>query len=62
MKFQIIYFAKVSEQEGKIWISNGASYALISIIPEKMRLAEVTPISLLKALKNNVEIQGINLI
>ncbi|XP_067012527.2 xaa-Pro aminopeptidase ApepP isoform X2 [Anabrus simplex] len=48
----------VGDQEGKVWISNGSSYALVSIIPDKVRLTEITPIALMKAIKNSVEING----
>ncbi|KAK7869696.1 hypothetical protein R5R35_011768 [Gryllus longicercus] len=49
---------QVSEQEGKIWISSDASYAIAATIPEKLRVCEVTPIALLKCIKNPTEIEG----
>ncbi|XP_046997256.1 xaa-Pro aminopeptidase ApepP isoform X2 [Schistocerca americana] len=57
-KIQDVLTEQISEQEGKVWISAGASYALTSLIPDKKRVSEATPIALMKAIKNNVEIQG----
>lgn len=45
--------------DGKVWISYGSSYALASIVPEKSRITEVSPIAVMKAIKNPVEIQGL---
>lgn len=47
---------KVSE--GFVWLSTDACYALTSIVPEKRLKAEVTPATLMKAVKNSVEIAG----
>ncbi|XP_055613093.1 xaa-Pro aminopeptidase ApepP-like isoform X2 [Uranotaenia lowii] len=42
----------------RVWISLGSSYALTALIPEGKRLHEITPISLMKAVKNEVESNG----
>jgi hypothetical protein len=42
-------------------VSPDSSYALLSIIPDKLRVAELTPIPVMKAIKNPVEIQGMNI-
>ncbi|XP_044267997.1 xaa-Pro aminopeptidase 1 [Tribolium madens] len=44
--------------EGFVWFSENASYALTSLIPSKSLLTEITPIPLLKAVKNPTEIKG----
>jgi hypothetical protein len=42
-------------------VSPDSSYALLSIIPDKLRVGELTPIPVMKAIKNPVEIQGMNI-
>ncbi|XP_071447927.1 xaa-Pro aminopeptidase 1 [Hetaerina americana] len=49
----------IAEQEGRIWIGNNSSYGLTALVPEKQRIVEITPIALMKAVKNPVEIQGL---
>ncbi|CAD6995465.1 xaa-Pro aminopeptidase ApepP [Ceratitis capitata] len=44
--------------EEKIWISPNSSYYLCSLIPKKLRVLEITPIALNKAIKNKTEIEG----
>lgn len=41
-------------------MSADSSYALSAAIPEKLRIGELTPIPVMKAIKNPVEIQGTN--
>lgn len=43
---------------GYVWLSETASYALTSVVPQKSLLAELTPIAVMKAIKNSVEIEG----
>ncbi|XP_017472932.1 PREDICTED: xaa-Pro aminopeptidase 1-like [Rhagoletis zephyria] len=43
---------------GKIWISPNSSYFLCSKIPKKLRIQEITPIAINKAIKNKSEIDG----
>lgn len=47
----------LTQEPGKIWISNNSSYALVSMIPEKRRILDTSPVSLAKAIKNPVEIE-----
>ncbi|XP_018796880.1 PREDICTED: xaa-Pro aminopeptidase 1 [Bactrocera latifrons] len=47
-----------SLREGKIWISPNSSYYLSSIIPKSIRIQEITPLALNKAVKNKSEIMG----
>ncbi|XP_033340803.1 xaa-Pro aminopeptidase ApepP [Megalopta genalis] len=42
----------------KIWISNASSYALHAICEEVKKYSAITPITIMKAVKNNVEVQG----
>ncbi|XP_076678349.1 xaa-Pro aminopeptidase ApepP [Andrena cerasifolii] len=42
----------------KIWISNSSSYALHADCGEVKKHASITPISIMKAIKNSVEIEG----
>jgi Xaa-Pro aminopeptidase len=42
----------------KVWISLNSSYALTALIPESKRHQEITPICTMKAIKNEVEVQG----
>ncbi|XP_067656782.1 xaa-Pro aminopeptidase 1-like [Haliotis asinina] len=44
--------------DGKIWISEKSSYALVSLIPKLNRLTSPSPVAAFKAVKNEVEIQG----
>ncbi|KAJ9577057.1 hypothetical protein L9F63_006337 [Diploptera punctata] len=50
---------QISENEnGKIWVSSESSYALSAVVPEKRRVGEITPIPVMKAIKNPVETEG----
>ncbi|XP_058127544.1 xaa-Pro aminopeptidase ApepP [Anopheles ziemanni] len=41
-----------------VWISSGSSYALAALVPEERRLNDITPINLMKAVKNDTEAAG----
>uniref|UniRef100_A0AAG5DP18 Xaa-Pro aminopeptidase n=1 Tax=Anopheles atroparvus TaxID=41427 RepID=A0AAG5DP18_ANOAO len=41
-----------------VWISSGSSYALAALVPEERRLHDITPINLMKAVKNDTEAAG----
>ena len=41
-----------------IWLSNNASQALVSLCSSNKTILECTPVTLAKAIKNPVEIQG----
>uniref|UniRef100_A0A2M4BHK4 Putative xaa-pro aminopeptidase n=1 Tax=Anopheles marajoara TaxID=58244 RepID=A0A2M4BHK4_9DIPT len=41
-----------------VWISSGSSYALSALIPEEKRFHDITPIQLMKAVKNDTEAKG----
>uniref|UniRef100_A0A336MJJ6 CSON002645 protein n=2 Tax=Culicoides sonorensis TaxID=179676 RepID=A0A336MJJ6_CULSO len=49
---------KANECEGKVWISLGSSQALTDAIPENKRHQEITPIAVMKAIKNDIETSG----
>lgn len=42
----------------RVWISLGSSYALTALIPEEKLMHAITPINLMKAVKNDVEASG----
>lgn len=44
--------------DGKVWISLGSSQALTSLVPKHKRYQEITPIQVMKAIKNDVEAKG----
>lgn len=45
--------------DGYIWFSEHSSYTLVDLVPKKNRITtDITPICLMKAIKNPVEIQG----
>ena len=48
----------VSSGQGKIWLSDTASQGLVSIVPARRRHLKVTPVCLMKSIKNSVEIKG----
>lgn len=48
----------VAQSKGKIWISSTSSLYLNSLVPKSLRHQEITPIALLKAIKNEQEIKG----
>ena len=58
------YVNKISSNEtnkslnGLIWLNQGASYALTSLVPDRSRISEITPVTMMKAIKNNNEIKG----
>ena len=44
--------------EGRVWMSGRASYALCSLVPKAKRKDALSPLQLLKAVKNDTEIEG----
>ncbi|KAL3865143.1 hypothetical protein ACJMK2_006764 [Sinanodonta woodiana] len=46
------------EVKGKIWVSDKSSYGLVQNVPKIKRLMQPSPVSLMKAVKNSVEIEG----
>lgn len=49
--------SKLAPQE-KVWISEYSNNALVSLVPKKSLVSEITPVNVMKAVKNPVEIQG----
>lgn len=47
-----------NEVDGKVWVSSTSSQILTEIVPKEKRVTEITPIQVMKALKNEVEAQG----
>ncbi|GJQ83847.1 hypothetical protein Trydic_g5704 [Trypoxylus dichotomus] len=50
--------AMIEKPEGFAWLSEDSAYALTNLVPSKHLLTELTPIALMKAVKNPVEIKG----
>uniref|UniRef100_A0A0K8TT40 Putative xaa-pro aminopeptidase n=1 Tax=Tabanus bromius TaxID=304241 RepID=A0A0K8TT40_TABBR len=48
----------IQNATNKIWIAQSSSYFLTNLIPRKMRHQEITPIAVMKAIKNSVEATG----
>lgn len=48
----------VDAAQDKIWISSGSSYALSAVVDKDKLYAEITPIAVMKAIKNDVEAMG----
>ena len=48
----------VAKEEGRFWLSHTSNYHLHSIIPEKRRICTISPVQLMKAVKNKTEIKG----
>lgn len=48
----------VASTVGKIWLSDTASQGLACLVPAKRRFHKVTPITLMKCIKNSVELAG----
>lgn len=47
-----------SNTTGFTWLAKSCNYALVSVVPEKSRLIKITPVALMKAIKNPVELKG----
>ena len=48
-----------NETSGKVWVGVGSSQTLTALVPKNKRHQEITPIALMKAIKNDVEAEGI---
>lgn len=52
------YLSQQENLKGFVWMAELANYALVSSVPIQSRLLEISPIALMKAVKNPVERQG----
>lgn len=50
----------ITKSTGKVWISPNSSYALSALVPEKKLLQQVSPVCVMKSIKNATEVQGFN--
>uniref|UniRef100_T1IM68 Aminopeptidase P N-terminal domain-containing protein n=1 Tax=Strigamia maritima TaxID=126957 RepID=T1IM68_STRMM len=48
----------IAETSGKVWVNKNSSYGIHDLIPENRRLIEPSPVAPMKAIKNAVEIAG----
>ncbi|OXA57386.1 xaa-Pro aminopeptidase 1 [Folsomia candida] len=46
------------QAQGKVWMNKKCNYALASLVPKDRLLIKLTPISVMKAMKNPIEVQG----
>ncbi|XP_050424258.1 xaa-Pro aminopeptidase ApepP isoform X2 [Adelges cooleyi] len=51
--------ASDSSKTGKVWVSDKSSYNLVTTVSKSNRISKPTPIPLMKAIKNPVEIKGL---
>lgn len=58
-KIKTVLKSSLENLEGMAWFSESANYALTSLAPTKSLLAEISPLALMKVVKNDVEIEGI---
>ncbi|XP_069973285.1 xaa-Pro aminopeptidase 1 [Penaeus vannamei] len=49
---------QLSVQSGKVWVSNHTSYAVTQMVPKEKRLIKLSPVAVMKAIKNETEIKG----
>jgi Xaa-Pro aminopeptidase len=50
--------SSVLSTTGKVWLSDTASQGLVSLVPGNRRYLSVTPITVMKCIKNSVELAG----
>lgn len=57
-----LYLDQVSSSQSrqKFWICHSASHSVASLVPERDHINEPSPIAEMKAVKNPVEIKGVN--
>lgn len=58
-KMQTVLKELIKKSTGKVWINPTSSYALSALVPEKKLLQEVSPVCVMKSMKNPVEAQGL---
>ena len=46
------------DQDGKVWVDSHSSQALCALVPKTRRVRDLSPIQLLKGVKNTTEIEG----
>jgi len=52
------YVTTLSKATGKVWFSDNASRGLVSLLPSNKSICKLTPVALMKAIKNPVELKG----
>lgn len=56
---QTVLTELIKKSTGKVWISPASSYALSALVPEKQLLHELSPVCVMKSMKNATEVQGL---
>ncbi|XP_045110270.1 xaa-Pro aminopeptidase 1-like [Portunus trituberculatus] len=54
----VLKCAMMALQFGKIWICNHSSQAITQLVPKDRRLTKLSPVAIMKAIKNPTEIKG----
>ncbi len=49
---------QINQTQAKVWMNKKCNYALANLVPKDRLLMKLTPISIMKAIKNPVEVQG----
>lgn len=57
-QMQTVLKELIKKSTGKVRISPTSSYALSALVPEKKLLHEVSPVCVMKSVKNATEVQG----
>lgn len=52
---------ELASSSDKVWVSNHSSQAITRMVPKDRRIIKLSPIALMKALKNDTEIKGMEL-
>ncbi|KAK7063294.1 Xaa-Pro aminopeptidase 1 [Halocaridina rubra] len=50
--------SELAASSGKVWLSNHSSYAVMRMVPKERRIVKLSPVALMKAIKNDTEIEG----
>lgn len=57
--FQNVLKDLIADSKQKVWIAPSSGYALSALVPEKKLLQEVSPVCVMKSMKNATEAQGL---
>lgn len=56
---QKILKEQINKSTGKVWISPSSSYALSALVPDRKLHQEISPVCVMKAIKNDTEAKGL---
>lgn len=52
------YITALGKEPGKVWFPKTASHGLVSLIPQAQCVSKLSPVTVMKAIKNDVEMKG----